>query len=383
MNILFSAEYYPTPNSPVTAFIAVLCREMTKQGHYITVIAPQSLTELIREKRKNKPFHFVDKVTVGNEIREINVYSPMAISSGFGRLAGVTKWSHERAVYRMANKLSKPDVCYAHMWTSGYYILRFAKKNNIPLFVATGEDRIFFQKYLNNYSLKLLREYVSGVICVSSKNQEESIACGLTIKVKCQVIPNAIDETMFHPLVKSECRKKLGYPQNDFIVAFVGRFYNRKGVNRVCDAIKRINDPHIKSIFIGTNNPGETMQPDCDGILHKGKLPHNEIPLYLNAADVFVLPSLAEGCSNSIVEAMACGLPIISSDLPFNYDILNKDNSILVDPNDIDAIAYAIKKLRDDKTLRVKLSIGALETASRLTISQRARTIIDFIGNKK
>ena len=90
------------------------------------------------------------------------------------------------------------------------------------------------------------------------------------------------------------------------------------------------------------------MQPDCEGILFKGKLPHEEIPLYLNTADVFVLPSLAEGCSNSIVEAMACGLPVISSDLSFNYDILNADNSILVNPNDVGEISAAIKKLMDE-----------------------------------
>lgn len=379
MNILFSAEYYPTPDSPITAFIAVLCREMTRQGHSVTVIAPQPLTETMRGRAKKQPYHFVDRVKVGEDTREINVYSPMALSSGFGRLASLTKWSHEQAVCRTANKLSRPDICYAHMWTSGYYILRYARKNNIPLFVATGEDRIFFQNYLSKETLGQIRENVRGIVCVSTKNKEESIASGLADEAKCKVFPNAIDETMFHHLDKSECRRKLGFPQDNFIVAFVGRFYNRKGVNRVSDAVKKLNDTHVKSIFIGTNNPGETMQPDCDGILFKGKLPHYEIPLYLNAADVFVLPSLAEGCSNSIVEAMACGLPIISSDLPFNYDILNKDNSILVDPNDVDAIATAIRDLKDDVKRRLKMSKSALETASNLTISQRTKNIIEFL----
>ena len=382
MNIVFSAEYYPTPDSPITAFIAVLCREMTKQGHCVTVIAPQSLTESLRNKKSKCPFHFEDEVVVGTETRIIDVYCPMAISSGFGRLGYITRWSHERAVYRLACKLPKPDVCYAHMWTSGYYILRYAEKKNIPLFVASGEDRIFFQKYLSERCLRRMREYVSGVICVSTKNKDESVACRFADKEKCQVFPNAIDDSMFHPIDKSECRKKLGFPPSGFIVAFVGRFYNRKGVNRVSDAIKRLRDNRVKSIFIGTNNPGETLQPDCDGILFKGKLPHHEIPLYLNASDVFVLPTLAEGCSNSIVEAMACGLPIISSDLPFNYDILNKENSILVDPYNVDAISAAIKKLMDDESLRMKMSKSALETTNRLSISQRTKNIMNFIQSK-
>lgn len=381
MNILFSAEYYPTPDSPVTAFIAVLCREMTRQGHCVTVIAPQSLKQVIGDKSKKQPLQFVDEVEVGNQKKKIDIYCPMALSSGFGRLGRVTKWSHEWAVYNMARKLPKPDICYAHMWTSGYYILRYAKNNNIPLFVATGEDRIFFQNYLKSKDLCRMREYVNGVICVSTKNLDESVKCGFAKKEKCRVFPNAIDDSIFHQLDKSECRNKLGFPQHDFIVAFVGRFYHRKGVNRVSDAIRKLNDSKVKSIFIGTNNPGETMQPDCDGILFKGKLPHDDIPLYLNAADIFVLPTLAEGCSNSIVEAMACGLPIISSDLPFNHDILNEGNSILVNPNDIEEIAAAIKKLRDDKALRRKLSINTLEKARELTISQRTKNIMDFISS--
>lgn len=382
MNILFSAEYYPSHDNPITAFIAVLCREMTKQGHRVTVIAPQSLIEIVRHRRKREPFHFKDDIVVDNEIKSIDVYCPLAISSGFGRLGRVTKWSHEWAVYLMSKKLPKPDVCYAHMWTSGYYIVRYASKNNIPLFIASGEDKIIFHKYLSNEELGQLRDYTNGVICVSTKNAEESIACGLAKRERCRVFPNAVDDSQFYSMDKAECRRKLGYSQQDFIVAFVGRFYNRKGVNRVSDAIKHLNDPHVKSIFIGTNNPGETLQPDCDGILFKGKLSHDVIPVYLNAADVFVLPTLAEGCSNSIVEALACGLPVISSDLPFNYDLLNADNSILVNPNDIEEIAEAIKKLRHDETTRWKLSMNALKTAKALSISQRTRKIMDFIKEK-
>ena len=382
MNILFSAEYYPTPDSPVTAFIAVLCREMTRQGHHVTVIAPQSFIEIAQNKRRKQAFHFIDEVKVGGNIRIIDVYCPMSISSGFGRLGHITKWSHERAVHSMAKKLPKPDICYAHMWTSGFYILRYAKENHIPLFVATGEDRIFFHNYLKNKEISNLREYTRGIVCVSTKNLKESTACGLAKEERCQVFPNAIDDSVFHSLNRTECRIKLSFPREAFIVAYVGRFYNRKGVNRVSEAIKSLKDSRVKSIFIGTSNPAETLQPDCDGILFKGKLPHEEIPLYLNAADVFVLPTLAEGCSNSIVEALACGLPVISSDLPFNYDILNADNSILIDPNDVSAIAKAITTLRDNVTTRKKMSNCALETARHLTISNRTEKIISFIESR-
>lgn len=117
-------------------------------------------------------------------------------------------------------------------------------------------------------------------------------------------------------------------------------------------------------------------------MLFDGRLLQQDIPVYLNAADVFVLPTLAEGCCNAIIEAMACGLPIISSNLPFNWDVLNDKNSILIDPNNIKQIADAIQRLRDCPELRFKMSEEALKTARELTIDKRAMRIIEFINNK-
>ena len=94
------------------------------------------------------------------------------------------------------------------------------------------------------------------------------------------------------------------------------------------------------------------------------------------------MPTLAEGCCNAIVEAMSCGLPVISSNLPFNWDVLDENNSILVDPKNVDAIADAIIKLRDDKNLREQMAASSLKKASALTIDQRASDIIHFIKSR-
>ena len=151
---------------------------------------------------------------------------------------------------------------------------------------------------------------------------------------------------------------------------------------RVAEAIRLLNNDDIKSIFIGTPADNEYEQPECDGILFKGGLPHEQINSYLNCSDVFVLPSLAEGCPNSVIEAMACGLPIISSDLPFNYDILNDENAILVDPMDVNAIALAIKQLKEDKTQRERLAKNSSDKAKELTIKERVVKILLFIQKK-
>ena len=135
---------------------------------------------------------------------------------------------------------------------------------------------------------------------------------------------------------------------------------------------------NLKTIFIGS---GKEI-PNCNGILFCGFLAHAEIVDYLNCADVFVLPTLAEGSSNAIAEAIACGLPVISSDRPFNYDILNKTNSILIDPMNIEAIAEAIRNFKNDDVLRTKLTKGAENSSKEISLKVRAQKILKMIENE-
>ena len=383
MKILFSTEKYPTPDLPYAAFVAELCRELTRQDHKITVISPQSITPWLRGKGKLIPQHSIERVECDGEFRNIEIYSPYYISISNHALGQkISIWLRNKVVGRVAHKLEKPDVCYAHFWTNGDSIANFARKNNIPLFIATGEDKIYIHHQMSKKRISYIKESTKGVICVSTKNLEESVNAGFADTNNCIVLPNAVDDKLFYQRDKKLSRQELVFNEDDFIVAFVGRFDDRKGVKRVSDAIKSIGDPQIKSIFIGGSEFGSSEQPNCEGILYKGRLPHEKIPIYLSASDVFVLPSLAEGCSNVIVEAMACGLPIISSDLPFNYDILNKNNSFLINPKDVKAIAYYINLLKNNKMLCAKMGENSLQTASSLTLSKRASRIIEFIKTR-
>ena len=97
MKILFSAESYLHPDSPFSAFVGELCREMIRQGNDIVVIAPQSLTMVIKGLEKKAPQYFVDKVKVGDEFREIKVYRPYYVTLGFGLFKKVSILSKKYA----------------------------------------------------------------------------------------------------------------------------------------------------------------------------------------------------------------------------------------------------------------------------------------------
>lgn len=349
-------------------FVKMLIDEFARQGNECVVMCPFS-TLHYKHWSEGKEEYYVD----GNKV---TVLRPNFISIGDRKIGSfnISTFVHKVAVRRALKKMKfEPDAVYCHFWKQGIEAYPYSKKKNLPLFVATGEAEIL----VGNKDEKMndFRDYVKGVICVSSKNKTESLDLNLTTADKCYVVPNSIDNNLFKKLDKTECRKKLGLPQDKFIIAFVGWFENRKGSLRVSCAIDGIEENDVYSLFIGAGQEN----PDCENILFKGKLQHDDVPVYLNAADVFVLPTLAEGCCNAVVEAMACGLPIVSSNLPFNWDVLNNKNSIMVDPMSVEEIRCAIVKLRDDKVLRESMSKEALETAKELTISKRATKILNVM----
>lgn len=370
MNIVIVTWDYPNKKRNVFPFVKNLVVEWAKQGHTCTVIAPYSIIN-------GKGLYKKNTIEI-DDGASVEVIRPNYLSLSNFHLLGFnfTAFFHKNAVNRALLSLRvKPDFIYCHFWISATEVLDYANKIKLPVFVATGESiiRDEMSKYADSF-----RQVVKGVIAVSSENRDDSIIKGLVSPKDIKVFPNAIDTNLFRQYGREECRNKLGVESDIFIIVFVGWFNERKGAWRVAEALKDIDGERIFSFFIGSGN----IEPECPNILFKGKLKHSEIPDYLNAADVFVLPTLHEGCSNAIVEAMACGLPIISSDLPFNKDICDESNSILINPNDINAIKQAILFLRDNKKMRLKMSQGSLNRSAFLTIDKRATDIIDFIKEK-
>lgn len=383
MNICLACEGYPYPSYPqYFEFVEQLCNAMAINGENIFVIAPQSVTKLLMRRKPFIPFY--RKVAIENSMY-VEVFSPKILSIGNCPVIG--NWVNFIffrnglcRTFKRINKNHRIDVCYGHFWHVALSFYPIAKKYNIPLFVASGECIITINKILSVNKLKKFSNKVSGVVCVSTKNKEESIEKCFVNSEKCGVFPNSIDSKVFYfKNKKDELREKLGIKKTDFIVAFVGAFINRKGPIRVAHAIQQLGDSNIKSFFIGINVVGDDEDPKCDGILFKGPLAHDKIPDYLNCADVFVLPTLAEGCCNAIIEALACGLPIISSNKSFNYDILDDTCSILIDPLNVEEIKKSIKYLKDNPNVRDEMSRAAIVKASTLNIEQRAKNILDFI----
>ena len=178
---------------------------------------------------------------------------------------------------------------------------------------------------------------------------------------------------------KSKARDRLGLPQDKFIVGFCGSFDDRKGILRLQKAIDNIND---ENVVLAACGKGE-CNPTSDKLVWNGPINHEELSWFYSSLDVFAFPTYFEGCCTAIVEAIACGCPIISSNRSFNDEICNSKNSILLDPDDIQAMQNSILSIKRDKGKQFEMSKSSLEKAKDLSLNIKAIKMINFMNLDK
>lgn len=372
MHICFVVEGYPIKEDPFMPFIRELVSAMVLKGIKCTVIAPQSITRAFKNKLPVRPKYWRD--SVGDNMY-IDVYQPYYISVS-GMLPKIRRITMINAVKRAFKQIKSPvDALYGHFWHIG--VIASKIKSNLPIFVACGESRIEVFDDFKLKDIEYLKRRLFGVVYVGTKSFEESKTLGLQKDNPYIIAPNGYNPKEFYQMDRDKCREKLKWDKDKFIICFVGSFNSRKGTDRLSNAINSSKE-EIYSCFIGSGD----LKPDCKNILFSGKVPHNEILTYICASDVFVLPTNNEGCCNAIVEALACGLPVISSNQLFNADILDNTCSIQIDPMNTEEIKNAIEKLMNNNELKNNLANGAMLKSKGLSINTRVENILKFIKEK-
>ena len=152
---------------------------------------------------------------------------------------------------------------------------------------------------------------------------------------KIQIVANGVDARKFEPIPKAEARKMLGLPQKAKVLVSVGGLVERKGFHRVIDCIpklqKRFSQSHY--LIVGGASPegdwSERLKKQVsdlglEEVVHfLGPLPQEDLKIPLSSADVFVLATRNEGCANVFLEAAACGLPVVTTDVGGNKEVIS------------------------------------------------------------
>jgi glycosyltransferase involved in cell wall biosynthesis len=348
---------------------------LAKNGAKITVIHPVKLSLI--------PGDLPPEVSIERyDLQTIRILRPRFFSfSNFilGKWSSynLTLAAFRQTVIQALKQLEElPDVVYAHfVFPSGLAAVSVGHKLGIPVFIGSGESYLErMSLYFEKYGAEI--HNASTIIAVSQLNKRLlENRFGFPAK-KVLVLNNGVDLSLFYPHDRQKTRSRWHLPQDKFLVGYVGSFTNKKGVLRLVEASAGLDD--LAVILVGSG----PLMPNSNQIVFSGKVEHNLIPELLSAADIFVLPTMGEGCSNAILEAFACGLPVISSDREFNDDIMNDAVSLRVDSQNIKSIRQAIIILRDDVVFRQRMSEKAIVwVKENFDIDERAKKIFSLLEN--
>jgi glycosyltransferase involved in cell wall biosynthesis len=166
------------------------------------------------------------------------------------------------------------------------------------------------------------------------------------------------------------------------MILFVGTIEPRKNVARLVEAYSRLRDGQVKLVIGGARGwlyeevfaRVEELELTGD-VLFPGYIPPDELPLWYNAAELFVYPSLYEGFGLPPLEAMACGTPVITSNVSSLPEVVG-EAGLTVDPMDSMGLAEAMNQVLADEALRQSMRERGLSRASRFSWAKAARETV-------
>lgn len=213
--------------------------------------------------------------------------------------------------------------------------------------------------YTKFVGLRIIKS-ADGVRLLQSPNCEELARLGVD-RDRMRVIHRGIDTAVFRPgYDKSGIRAELGLTDDDFLVLWVGRLVNpvaMKGTRHLIDAVKELVPAYrnLKLVMVGDGNGRQKNEQWAesikDNVIFTGF--RSDVYRLMSAADVFVLPSLCEGCPNVVLEASASGIPVIASRVGAVPDLIEDGNTgIIVKPGSSAEIKQGLIKLIEDPVLR-------------------------------
>lgn len=353
--------------------ICKMCEQFAQAGAEVELWFPARQSRI-----KEDAFNFYGVKPIFR-IREINSFNWLRFDKYLGRLSfWLNSWFFFMVLF--FTKVDRGAVVYTRNIEISWL---FNLKKNKAIYEdhRWPETKVWLYKFLAKTNDRIV------VITAALKNLY--VANGFN-KNKILVAPDGVDISEFNlPIAKKEARRLAGLPLDKKVVMYTGHLYEWKGAQTLADAAGLLGDD-IAVVFIGGAEDDikkfKNKNSGRKNILIIGYIRHGRIPLFLKAADVLVLPNLGdEKISSSytsplkLFEYMAAARPIAASDLPSIREILNINNSILVEPGDAKSLANGIKQVLSDKELGDKISRQAYSDVQKYAWEKRAKSILKFI----
>jgi D-inositol-3-phosphate glycosyltransferase len=287
------------------------------------------------------------------------------------------------------------DLVHSHYWLSGWVGQALKTAWQVPhviMFHTLGEvkNRHHLEEREPEYRIdgeRLIAHGVDRVICASEGEKEMLVGLYGVPAQRISVVPCGVDIERFRPRHRSQVRQRLGIPQKERVVLFVGRIEPLKGIDVLLRAVSKL-DGEFRVLVIGGDGKDLARKGElsalasqlgiADRITFLDAVPHGDLPLYYNAADVCVVPSYYESFGLVAVEAMACGLPVIASRVGgLKETVQDGQTGYLVPWLCPEPFAERLELLLNNEPLRRSLGREARAAAERFRWSEVAARVED------
>jgi len=265
-------------------------------------------------------------------------------------------------------KKEKPNLIFTYLFHADFigrlFLQIFTSIKIIPSLRTTYNHRKYWPARLFE---KLTKYFVKNYLANSESVKNFYVEKIGVKKEKIAVIHNGIDTDFYDTVKRNEnLRENFGIKKEDIAIICVANLHINKGHRYLLEAFEEVykENKKIKILLAGDGNEKENLLRQMENyqsknnILFLGK--RDDVPQLLKISDIFVLPTLFEGMSNAIMEAMTCSLPIITTDIPENRELIENDEAgILIPTKNSADIQKNLSFLLQDETWRKNLGKNA------------------------
>lgn len=363
MNILMLNYEYPPLGGGAGNATAYILKEFAKRPDTKVTLVTSAFGEArVETIADNTTLHFLD---IGKR-RNLHYQSNRDLLAYM--------WKGYRYAKRLS-ALNKYDACLAFFsvpcgfiaWRLGIPYVISLQGSDVPFYNPRFRipDKLLFK----NLSKRIWRD---AEAVIANSEGLRALALESAPNQEIGVIPNGVDTESFKPL---ESNGKEGLK-----IVCVARLTARKRLNLLIEAIGRINDPSVTLTLAGKGDREDDLKAQVakldlsDRVLFLGMVAHDDLPEVYRTHDLFVLPSVNEGMSNTVLEAMASGLPVVMTHTGGAEELVEDGkNGQLIEKDSVDSIVGSIRFYMDNPRSLREQGLNSREKAQAMSWSKVAQ----------
>jgi glycosyltransferase involved in cell wall biosynthesis len=350
LKIAVVTRYFPSSGEPTAGRSLYQTLRILSQSADVRVFYPHAAYPPFLRSR-NRTFNKLDPDFRAPEVA-VEYWDfpaiPLISRAVSGNMAARVLLPHVRAF--------APDLVFGcFLYPAGYAALKIGQALSVPVVeMSIGSDINRIGDPISAlFTRKVLRE-CDFLVTVSGDLHEKALKMGAS-RAKTRTLLNGCDLSIFHVKDRDQARNKLGTSGSAKTVVYVGRMDVNKGLRELVEAAVSIrsNRPDVQFYLIGDGPDKPLIESAIQARAAKHYIhllpscSFNEVADWMAAADVVTLPSYMEGCPNGVLEALACGRPVVATQVGGIPEIMNNTCGRLVPPCDASQLAGALAEVLD------------------------------------